>query len=309
MIPPLEILILSDGKPGHLNQSLGLAEALARRCPTRHRIEQTGRNPLRALLRHRAGNPAPDLVLGAGHATHLPLLKLARQTDALAVVLMKPSLPVALFDLCVMPQHDVKGASTADNIALTRGALNRVPPPAPGHSRRGGLVLIGGPSAVHGWDPDPLISAICQIVTSCGDRPWRVTDSRRTPAGFLDQLTAACPAVVAHPHTETGPEWVPQRLAESTEVWVGEDSVSMIYESLSSGASVGLLPTPRKSAGGRVLRGIDRLRAESWVTPFDAWTPGQALGGPPRVLREADRVAGEILRCFFPSLPTPDSRE
>ena len=295
----LHIRVLSDGKPGHLNQSLGLVEAIKRIRPANETIEQVSPNSWRRLMQNSNLSPQPDLILAAGHATHLRLIQLARKYAAIGVVLMKPSLPRALFDLCVIPGHDLKTRQQAANQIITRGVLNRVPPPDPDQTRRSGLILIGGPSSAHGWMPEQLIEQVQAIVAARGERPWRVTDSRRTPPDFLDQLRAACPALVAHPHAETGDEWLPQRLAEAAEVWVTEDSVSMIYEALSSGAAVGLLSAPRKTSCGRVLRGLDQLIEEHWATPYDAWDPGQPLTPPPHVLREADRVADELLRQFF----------
>lgn len=299
MNAPLYIWVISDGKPGHLNQSLGLVDAIKRLCPVEAITEQVSSHPLSTLMQRAKHAHQPDLIIGAGHATHLRLIQLARKFEAVGVVLMKPSLPQAFFDLCVVPEHDLKGKTKRANQLLTRGVLNRVPPPDQSHSHRGGLILIGGPSSAHDWHPASLIEQIMQIVEAGSHRPWRATDSRRTPSGFLDQLHKACPAIVAHPHAETGNEWLPQRLAEAAEVWVSEDSVSMVYEALSSGAAVGLLSMPKKSAGGRVLRGLDQLVEEGWVTPFHSWTAGEPLADAPKVLRESDRVAAEILRRFF----------
>ncbi|NIP97883.1 MAG: hypothetical protein GWO24_32430, partial [Akkermansiaceae bacterium] len=86
---------------------------------------------------------------------------------------------------------------------------------------------------------------------------WNLTNSRRTPAGFLDQL-AALPLQI-HPCDETGPDWLPQQLLTAREVWVTEDSMSMIYEALTARARVGLLAMPRKSRRGRIVRGLDQL--------------------------------------------------
>jgi mitochondrial fission protein ELM1 len=161
------------------------------------------------------------------------------------------------------------------------------------------LILIGGPSKIHRWDEAAVVEAVNAIVGRCGDRPWRITDSRRSPGGTLDRITRACPGIAGYPHGSTGAEWLPQRLAEAAEVWVTSDSISMIYESLSSGARVGLIPTPLKKPG-RVSRGVDRLVEEGWITPFDEWLGRGELPAPPRILREADRCAALVLERYFP---------
>lgn len=86
---PLIVWVIVDGKPGHMNQSLGLAEALSRATPTDiHRLPAlpAWRAVLAGLLKRMPSSyPAPDLILGAGHATHLTLLA-AKRADRKSVV-------------------------------------------------------------------------------------------------------------------------------------------------------------------------------------------------------------------------------
>ena len=297
MTKPLTLWLLGDGKPGHENQSLGLAEALARRVPcVVHRISIAGkRGPIsrvNAAIQASSDLPKPDLVIAAGHTTHLALLWLAKKYRAKSIVLMSPSLPMGWFDLCVVPAHDFPNGSKLRNLILTRGALNRVAPPV-AQDRSGRMILIGGPSSSHGWDEQQLLDSLAQI-TATGD--WQLTDSRRTPAGFLDQIRQSLPAIEVFPHPQTPADWLPEKLAAAAEVWVTEDSVSMIYEALSSGAKVGLLPAPRNHRHSRVLRGLQQLVAENFLTPFAAWQNSRILKVPNSILREADRCAGEVLR-------------
>src|SRR5574340_1756334 len=106
MRSPLVVWVVSDGKPGHLNQSLGLAEALSRATPTEvHTLPALPalRAWLALLVQRIPGIAlrAPDLIIGAGHATHPPLPAARRARGGRAVVLMKPSLPRRWFDLCI----------------------------------------------------------------------------------------------------------------------------------------------------------------------------------------------------------------
>ena len=292
----LTLWILSDGKPGHENQSLGLADALGRRVPCEvHRISLAGKRGLvtrvKSALSASAEFPKPDLILGAGHATHPSLLWLARKHGARSIVLMRPSLPMAWFDLCIVPSHDFQKPALRKNLLISRGALNRVAPPASGE-KSGGLILIGGPSKTHGWDGKNLLTALAET-TRNGD--WELTDSRRTPAEFLDEVRRSQPTIQVYSHQETTPEWLPGKLAAAAEVWVTEDSVSMIYESLSSGAKVGLLPVPAVIQDARVLRGVEELVTAGFLTRFSSWEKSRTLAMPPETLREADRCAAEVL--------------
>ena len=292
----LTVWLIGDGKPGHENQSLGLADALARRVACEvHQISLAGARGIvgriKTAVRTSDGLPRPDLIIAAGHATHFALLWLARKHRAKSIVLMKPSLPMGCFDLCIVPAHDFAGGCPRENVIVTRGALNRVLPPQV-DSRDGRMILIGGPSSTHGWDGDALLSALGKI-TSNGN--WQLSDSRRTPDGFMSAVKTRLPEIEIFPHQQTGPEWLPARLAAAGEIWVTEDSVSMIYEALSSGARVGVLPVPRLQADARVIRGLAGLITDHFLTTLAEWENSGELKPPSATLREADRCAELVL--------------
>ena len=76
---PVTVWCFTDGKAGHENQVQGLLSALGRMVPLDvHTLPaDCERHPAWALLRGRfaAGSdlPDPELIIGAGRATHLPL--------------------------------------------------------------------------------------------------------------------------------------------------------------------------------------------------------------------------------------------
>jgi len=90
------IRVLSDGRPGHENQSMGLAEAL--RCRTGADVEcvrlDLGGGLLARIKQARhlvSGQERPQLLIAAGHRTHLPLLLAARKFGAKSVVIIAPT--------------------------------------------------------------------------------------------------------------------------------------------------------------------------------------------------------------------------
>jgi hypothetical protein len=72
----------------------------------------------------------------------------------------------------------------------------------------------------------------------------------------------------------------------------------MVYEALSSGASVGLLPMPRKGKPGRVTRGIDQLVEEGKVVRYGQTGSGMATKGFSVRLSEAERCAELLAEKF-----------
>jgi hypothetical protein len=293
--PPLVVWIVSDGKPGHVNQSLGLAEALARATPADiHTIPAlpAWRAWLAWLLKRLPGKSLPDpaLIIGAGHATHPTLLAARRTRGGRAVVLMRPSLPRRCFDLCILPEHD--GVAADARTLVTAGALNRVRPSAQRDPRKG-LLLIGGSSPHFEWDSDAVQVQIKSILARMPDTKWTLTTSRRTPADFLPQLPSV-PNLDIAPHTATPPDWLPEHLARSGTVWVTPDSASMVFEALTAGADVGVFDLPVKPKS-RVARAIARLADTQRITRFAAWCASGTPHPNTQPLAEADRCANWIL--------------
>ena len=286
-----QILIISDGKPGHRNQSLGLAEAIARQCDVRLcEREPMGRfEALRLCLGGALPLPEdrPALLIGAGHATHLTLLALRRLYRVPAVVLMKPSIPMGFFDLCLVPDHDQP--PVRPNIIATQGALNRM---RPGKKQPGsGMIMVGGPSKHFTWDEAGVLEQIRALLTH-ERRHWQIGSSRRTPTS-TEQALAAQFGEQFIPAEATGPDWLPQCLAETEVCWVTEDSVSMVYEALTAGCRVGILPLAA-GEGNRLSQGIARLKAQGLVTQAPDWSLS-GLTAVTDVFNEAERCAEAVL--------------
>lgn len=301
---PLIIWRFIDGKSGHENQSAGLVQALRAQRPVDvHDIDAPN-----SLSAAGAGLvwwfpwgdtlPDPDLLLGAGHATHVPLLAARRARGGRAIVLMQPSLPCGWFDLCAIPLHDAP--RPAENVFITQGVLNRVRPGAAKDPRQG-LILIGGPSKHHRWSEREVIEQVAQIVArSAPQQHWRLTTSRRTPASFVPALSRVVDSVRVEvvPFERTDADWLPAQLAWAGTVWVTADSVSMIYEALTAGAAVGLIEMPADS-DDRIAGGVQSLLDIELATSFSRWRAGAELRAPRQPFGEAARVAREILQRWF----------
>jgi len=290
---PLVIWRLTDGKPGHENQSLGLCQALARQLKVdRHDMPVGGRpGQLAQWLSgcFPAGRqlPSPDLILGAGHRTHVALLAARRAFGGRAVLIMKPSLPLSLFDLCVIPEHD---QTTGSNVFVTQGVMNTIKAQERGDASQA-LILLGGNSPHYIWWDEAVLEQLGAIVRQQPEVQFVLSDSRRTPVGCMDKLaTLQLENLTLIPWQQTGPGWVAEQLDLSRTVWVSEDSVSMVYEAITSGAMVGLITLERQQTG-RISRGVERLIEGGWVTPYRRWQETGALAVPPGRFNEAARCA------------------
>lgn len=298
------IRILSDGRAGHENQSTGLALALQRRSSAtvetiKLDLTRSWLHRLRTARTLENGKPVPQLIISAGHRTHLPLLSAARKFRARSIVIMKPSLPARCFDLCLVPQHDLSGGTPGPHILSTRGALNKLPE-TPSIKQSRGLIMAGGPSAHHDWSPAPLLEAIAAIVQASPQLAWTLGNSRRTPAGFLDEVKSLGLPLQLVPWQDTTPDWLPQTLSAAREAWITADSTSMISEAITAGTRTGILPLPPKRENSRVVRAVQTFDADGLVTPFSRWQQSGWPQAEPPHLHEASRCADEILARFFP---------
>ncbi|HNQ72108.1 MAG TPA: ELM1/GtrOC1 family putative glycosyltransferase [Verrucomicrobiota bacterium] len=298
MSHPLQLIrVISEGRPGHENQSAGLAFALARRTGAWVevvRIPPTWNLLTRCRAALSSGPTRPQLVIGAGHKVHLPLWFAARKFHARSVVIMEPTWPKRWFDLCILPRHDTAPGQSSARIIVTLGALNRIPEDIPAKQPQG-LMLIGGPSRACGWDAPGLIAAITTVIRTRSELAWTITDSRRTPAGFLEQLGAVGLSATVVPHQQTPAGWVPAHLLTAAEAWVTADSVSMIFEAVTARARTGVIPVPAIRPGASPVRAIQTLIREGYATTFDHWQRNGRQLVSAKPLQETGRCAELVL--------------
>ncbi|MEO0475477.1 MAG: ELM1/GtrOC1 family putative glycosyltransferase [Planctomycetota bacterium] len=291
----LTLYIVSDGKAGHLAQSRGLAHAIQRLTLARiMEVEAEGKRV--------APQPEKDagLILACGRGTHSMAISLRKYLGVPAIALMDPGwLGRQRFDLSVIPQHDGVGASKT--VIVTQGALNSMVP-ATDASLEQGLLLIGGPSKHYRWDADAIEKQVQTILERDHAIQWTATDSRRTPettrAGLTEMAKRSDGRLSFTPATGTPEGWVAEQLQRCGVCWVTEDSVSMVYESLTAGARIGLLPVPGKGQPGRVARGVAALVQHGWVTAYADWLEGKPLPEQRPALNEAERVAKLVIEQF-----------
>lgn len=287
---------ISDGKAGHDSQSLGLCNAIKQHIPCNlYDIPAASCNNNLFnyfFKRFPAGDKLPDpkLIVGAGHKTHLPMLTAKRARGGKTIVLMKPSLPRILFDYCIIPKHDRAG-NTAKTI-FTNGAINTITASQDKNEDQV-LVLVGGPSRHFDWDNKKIVAQILRLVRQDQKKRFVIIGSRRTPGEFFSQIDTEKNSMIdIYTEQQCDKSKLNNFMCSAKQIWVSEDSVSMVYEALSSGAEVGLLElTPKQE--NKISASMKILIEEGQLTPFYSWENTKTLSAG-KIFNEAKRCTEQL---------------
>lgn len=299
---PLHLWILADHKPGHTSQLHGLAQRLQAHADINIRwldaeaLRSHWQDWLFKRWPETESLPAPDIVIGAGSASHGLILLARRVFGCMAAVVMRPAIPLFLYDAAIVPRHD--RPPTRDTVLITSGVMNMVQPRVSSQHANAHTMLIGGISKHFDWSSAQVVAQIQQIVDASPELEWTITNSRRTPEDFADTLKSkALSHVNFIPHSETPRGWLAKQLEQSAEIWVTPDSVSMVYEAITAGAAVGLFDL-NPVAYGRIHEGLDAVKTQGLCTPFEAWQSNHCLPPPTTRLWEAERAAQWLLERY-----------
>lgn len=314
----LSAWVLSEGHIGMENQALGLAEALdldpvIKRLwprppwswlPPRLWVGGTRAPGPRG---DRLDPPWPDLVISCGKraAAAAVAVKRASRGRTAIVHVQTPPLPLAAFDLLIIPAHD---GTTGANVHLTEAAVHRVTParieqaaarfapwiaelPAP-HA----AVLIGGSNNRYRLTPDIMRRVAGQLAALARDKDigLLVTPSRRTGAdneAILRETLADIPAAIWDGAGEN-PYFAWLGLADW--ILVTCDSVSMTSEALSTGKPVYVIALEGRS---RRIEDFHRhMRDTGYTRPFDGALDRWTYAPPDDTAKAADAVREMLAR-------------
>jgi uncharacterized protein len=249
------LLILSDGKPGHVNQSIAFARHLGYEydlCPVN--LKYRGAKALSYLL-DRFGLYSTSLfnvecvmngyaaVVSAGSGTYYANRTLAKGLACKSVAIMLPKGYRLDFNLIVAQQHD--DPPSLDNIIkvpinLTFVEPQRVVAPQPG--KKYISLIIGGDSQQAKMDSSVLRAQLNKIFTLFPEHKVWMTTSRRTPETVEKMLREfSYDRAVYYSQEPINP--IPDYLQHCEYVFLTADSSSMISEAVSFGMScVEVLP-------------------------------------------------------------------
>lgn len=310
----LRVVALLDGRPGHEKQSKGIIQALQAHVEVEtQEIVVAPVSPLEDLRRlillylpgkgwsdRRIGDA--DLLLGTGSRTHLPLLLFKKRYALPAVTCMSPSLLIrSRFDLCFVPEHD--GLAEQHNIINTSGAPNSARNLGQ-HQEDCGMILLGGIDVKsHRWESVKIATMVRQIILSQPQKHWTISSSPRTPpetVQLMQKIDGEFANASFFDYKETHPGWIENQYDKSAVVWVTSDSISMIYEALTAGCKVGILPMQWLRENSKFKKNEELLLAKGLVISFSTWAQGNATWPGGIQLNEAQRCAERILQIWWP---------
>lgn len=310
----MHVVCFIDGRPGHEKQTFGIVRALQRKISVKvTKIKVARRSFFQTILGNvklylpacsmkSQGVVKPDLLIGTGSQTHLPLLLFKQKINTPAVTCMAPDFIYrSRFELCFVPVHD--GFEQKGNIVNTIGPPN-CSVDREKHKNDFGLILLGGiDEKSHKWNSTGLVEKIETIVSRESAMRWLISSSPRTPEdtiAMVEKLSSLFPNVTFHNFRDTEPGWVEKQYDNSSVVWVTADSVSMIFEALTAGCKVGVIPVDWKKKSNKFMQSITFLEDKGFILPFEKWAVQKGSWLQHEKLNEAQKCAEEILTRWFP---------
>jgi uncharacterized protein len=312
VLKPLDIIAVMDNRPGHWKQTEAIVRALAaftavniryRRvaCDLRSDLRQWGSAVTAMLKPSKKAAENPDIVIGTGSHTHATIIELGLGNDAKKIICMSPPTGLGVFfDLCFIPEHD--RVPPRKNFFFTVGPPN-LSKPSGRQDNRKGLILVGGTDPTsHHWRSSEIAATIQGIIDHTPAVHWTLSTSPRTPPemeqAFLTGFQGHRVNVVLF--SQTPPQWIEQHYSTCKWVWVTADSMSMVYEALSAGCRVGLIPVAWKRSTSKFVRAEQHLIGRGHATSYPKWISAKTFPKQRRAINEAERCATEILRRWWP---------
>ena len=281
--------MLSDGRPGHFNQSIALCRLLGVAFEV---VEVSFRSGLARAVSHlfdffqlhsesllRVGEFDADcqLVVSAGSRTYYANKVLAAKLGARSVAVLAPRGYRWDYDCLVIPDYDaakplpqvvttpVNLSYLDERLVAKRVAEFRERHPAGDKPAWG--VIIGGDSGGSKMDAGKMAAALDRIeAMRTGEELW-VTTSRRTPAAVETDLRGR-PVGFLHLYSEEAYNPIPAFVQLCDRLFVTGDSTAMLSECVTAGsAAVDVLLVANKTEA-KQHRFVRRLAKRGAVTVF-----------------------------------------
>ena len=294
----MKILVLYDGKAGHLSQSLGVAQLIKHRSNQPCEIEVKSARPAHKLLnrafrkaasvnvktlskmvvagyRWTAPEEKPDLIISFGGNVVALNAALAKLYSVNNILIGNPySVPVEFFSAHITKDGDpLNERSVASQVALCkidprRGAAkgkelkNKLTATGPCWG-----MLVGGEGSGYCYSDEDWSDLANSMVSMAATHKikWLLTTSRRTPTAAEERLKRLLPKEVIagswYLQSTDSTVDIESLMGASERIFCTEDSLSMINESAAFGKPVITLRGHYASSKGVHRSSVDYLAA------------------------------------------------
>ena len=258
--------ILTDGRPGMVNQCLGLTEALKARSK---KIDIALSKPwawmppaitpkqlyILSKFSDRISPPWPDLIIGTGRKSVALAIAVKRlsQGKTFCVQIQNPGLAIKEFDLVIAPKHDQLSGT---NVFSTLGSVNRVNKDTLNLAKKDFCndlsklpqpvvtVLLGGNNAVYQMNKKVAIDIADKLlhISETYEYGLAITTSPRTPTDIVEIINEKLKEKLVNNKAVLwkgdGRNPYLGYLAHADFIFATNDSVNMISEAAATGKPV-----------------------------------------------------------------------
>ena len=260
----MRIWWFKDSKIGHEKQVRAILDNLS--CSEDFILEEISvNNPLWLelllyMLKIKPKNDLiPDIIIGAGSKTNIPMLrhKLHKKTKVISV--MKPQFFQRRFDLIVAPRHDFQ--AVPENVHTYIGSIAKVR--ISKDLKNIGLIVIGGINRHFDFNCEYILLQINFIISLYPEINWIIFNSRRTPQDINIAIKNNKQIKKFIDFNENF-EPLDDYISKAKIKFVTPDSVNMIFESLSSSGETFLFEM-KKFKDNKITMLVDDIKTNRFV--------------------------------------------
>lgn len=229
----MNVLWVKDGKIGHEKQVKVLLDELSKT----QIINITERNvkglyPIYTYLSDIKEN-FYDLIIGAGHKVYAQLINVKKYQNEKCknIAILTPSFNKRKFDIICAPLHDRDSLKNQNNVVFYEGSLAKVSNEVPDENI--GLIALGGRNKHYEFNENELIKQIEYIYSLYPNKKWFIFTSRRTTAKMMNKLAI----LEKYSNIVLSNNNIDELYVRASIKFITQDSVNMVYESLSTKGS------------------------------------------------------------------------
>lgn len=273
----MKAVILSDGKQGHLTQSIAICSLKG----WSYEIVNVGySSKILKILSYFLDKlglkisslfkceelPSCDVLVGTGSTTYYPLMVMGKTLLLPTIAVMQPKgYNASNFTWVIAPEHD-NPTLDVNTIVLP---INPVVAPLTSSSMGGRYsfsidkryigLIIGGPNTIFSFSQDD-INPLLDHLFSLNDIQIVVTTSRRTPVE-IEEVLKNYPFAYRHLYSEDPFNPIPAFLTHCEHVIITSDSTSMISEAVvggKCGVDVVMLPSKKRAKFHTLIENLEK---------------------------------------------------